>query len=116
MQVTARIAEKFIEENTKEREKDVEGTVEFLDDELRGLKLELEKKEEQISQFKTAHIGELPQQTDANLRALDRLEIEINTVNESIQRQSDKLAMLDSAMHEYRLYGRQIPSLKIGFD
>ena len=112
MQVTARIAEKFIEENTREREKDVEGTVEFLDDELRGLKLELEKKEEQISQFKTAHIGELPQQTDANLRALDRLDIEINTVNESIQRQSDKLAMLDSAMHDYRLYGRQIPSLK----
>ena len=50
--------------------------MEFLDDELRRLKLELEKKEEQISQFKTAHIGELPQQTDANLRALDRLDIE----------------------------------------
>jgi polysaccharide biosynthesis transport protein len=112
MQVTARIAEKFIEENTRERERDAEGTAEFLDDELRRLKLELEKKEEQIGQFKTTHIGELPQQTDANLRALDRLEIDINTVNEGIQRQSDKLAMLDSAMHEYRLYGRQIPSLK----
>ena len=35
MQVTARIADKFIEENTREREKDVEGTAEFLDDELR---------------------------------------------------------------------------------
>ena len=112
MKVTARIAEKFIQENTRERERDVEGTAEFLDDELRRLKLDLEKKEEQIGQFKTAHIGELPQQTDANLRALDRLEIDINTVNEGIQRQSDKLAMLDSAMHEYRLYGRQIPSLK----
>jgi polysaccharide chain length determinant protein (PEP-CTERM system associated) len=112
MQVTARIAEKFIEEHTKEREKDAEGTAEFLDDELRRLKLELEKKEEQISQFKTTHIGELPQQTDANLRALDRLEIEINSVNENIQRQSDKLAMLDHAMQEYRVYGRQIPSLK----
>jgi polysaccharide chain length determinant protein (PEP-CTERM system associated) len=112
MKVTARIAEKFIQENTLERERDAEGTAEFLDDELRRLKLDLEKKEEQIGQFKTAHIGELPQQTDANLRALDRLEIDINTVNEGIQRQSDKLAMLDSAMHEYRLYGRQIPSLK----
>src|SRR5690242_16188879 len=34
MQVTQRITEKFLEENTREREKDVEGTVEFLDDEL----------------------------------------------------------------------------------
>jgi polysaccharide chain length determinant protein (PEP-CTERM system associated) len=112
MQVTARIAEKFIDENNREREKDAEGTAVFLDDELRRLKIELEKKEEQISQFKTAHIGELPQQTDANLRALDRLEIELNTVNEGIQRQSDKLAMLDSAMHDYRVYGRQIPAFK----
>src|SRR5688572_29353370 len=112
MRVTARIAEKFIEEHTKEREKDAEGTAEFLDDELRRLKLDLEKKEEQISQFKTTHIGELPQQTDANLRALDRLEIEINAVNESIQRNSDRLAMLDHAMQEYRVYGRQVPSLK----
>ena len=112
MLVTTRIAEKFIEENNREREKDVESTVEFLDDELRRLKVDLEKKEEQISQFKTAHIGELPQQTDANLRALDRLEIEISALNDNIQRQSDKLALLDSAMHDYRLYGRQIPSLK----
>jgi succinoglycan biosynthesis transport protein ExoP len=42
MQVTARIAAQFIEENTKEREKSAEGTSEFLDDELRSLKLELE--------------------------------------------------------------------------
>ena len=112
MKVTARIADKFIQENSREREKDVEGTVEFLDDELQRLKLELEKKEEQISQFKTVHIGELPQQTDANLRALDRLDIEINTVNENIQRQTDKLTILDNAVHDYRVYGRQIPSLK----
>ena len=112
MKVTARIADKFIQENSREREKDVEGTVDFLDDELRRLQLELERKEEQISQFKTAHIGELPQQTDANLRALDRLDIEISTVNENIQRQTDRLAILDNAVHDYRVYGRQIPSLK----
>ena len=112
MQVTRRIVEKFIEDNAREREKAVEGTSEFLDDELRNLKLELEKKESQISQFKKEHIGELPQQTDANLRALDRLEIEINSANENIQRQTDKLAMVDHAMQEYRLYGRQNPAFR----
>ena len=49
MKVTARIAEKFVEENIREREKSAEGTSEFLDDEMRTMKLELEKKEEQIS-------------------------------------------------------------------
>jgi polysaccharide chain length determinant protein (PEP-CTERM system associated) len=112
MQVTRRIVEKFIEDNAKERERAVEGTAEFLDEELKNLKRELEKKESQISQFKKEHIGELPQQTDANLRALDRLEIEINSVNENIQRQTDKLAMVDHAMQEYRVYGRQHAAFK----
>jgi polysaccharide chain length determinant protein (PEP-CTERM system associated) len=114
MKATARIAEHFIEENTKEREKSAEGASEFLDDELRALKLELEKKENHISQFKSAHIGELPQQTDANLRALDRLQSELSSVNEGIQRHSDRLAMVDKAMQEYRLYGRRNPSFGAG--
>jgi polysaccharide chain length determinant protein (PEP-CTERM system associated) len=114
MQVTARIAAQFVEENTKEREKSAEGKAEFLDDETRNLKLELEKKEEQISRFKSAHIGELPQQTDANLRTLDRLQGDLNSVDESIQRNSDKLAMVEKAMQDYRLYGRQNPAFMSG--
>ena len=114
MRVTARIAEHFVEENIREREKSAEGTSEFLDDESRALKLELEKKEEQISRFKSAHIGELPQQTDANLRTLDRLQSDIYLVNEGIQRHSDRLAMVEKAMQEYRLYGRQNPAFMGG--
>jgi len=110
MQVTARIAAQFIEENTKEREKSAEGTSEFLDDQVRTVKLELEKKEEQVSRFKSGHIGELPQQADANLHALDRLQNDINLVNEGIQRHSDRLAMVEKAIQEYRLYGRQNPA------
>jgi succinoglycan biosynthesis transport protein ExoP len=114
MQVTARIAAQFIEENTKERAKSAEGTSEFLDDQVRTIKLELEKKEEQVSRFKSAHIGELPQQTDANLHALDRLQNDINLVNENIQRHSDRLAMVEKAIQEYRLYGRQNPAFMTG--
>src|SRR6185503_6569102 len=114
MQVTARIAAQFVEANTKEREKSAEGKAEFLDDETRKLKLDLEKKEEQISRFKSAHIGELPQQTDVSLRTLDRLQSELNSVDEGIQRQSDRLAMVEKAMQEYRLYGRQNPAFMSG--
>ena len=38
MQVTARIAEKFIEENTQERANDAEGALRFFDDELSEVK------------------------------------------------------------------------------
>jgi len=114
MQVTERIAEKFIEENTEERENDAEGALKFFDGELMRIKLELENKEEQITAFKKAHTGELPQHMETNFRSLDKLESEINSVNESIQRHSDKLAMVEKAMQEYRFYGRQNSAFTTG--
>ena len=114
MQVTARIAEKFIEENTQERANEAEGALKFFDDELTRIKLELENKEEQITAFKKSHMGELPQHMDTSFRSLDKLESEINSVNESIQRHSDRLAMVEKAMQEYRFYGRQNHALMSG--
>lgn len=114
MQVTARIADKFIEENNQEREKEVEGTGEFLDEELRLLKHELEKREENISQFKKLHMGDLPQQTDANIRTLDRTEADIMASTESLQRHSDKLATISQAVHQYRVSGQQSPGFVTG--
>ena len=105
-QVTARIADKFIEENNSEREKEIEGTGEFLEEELRLMKRELEKREENISSFKKSHLGNLPQQADTNLRALDRAEAEIAATNESLQRQSDKLGNLNQEVHLYRTTGQ----------
>ncbi len=39
---------------------------------------ELERKEDEIRQFKSKHMGKLPQQIEANLRALDRLQSDLN--------------------------------------
>ena len=85
MKVTGKLASRFIEENLKVREQTAEGTTEFFESEVRRAKVELEKKEDQISQFKSAHIGELPQQVEANLRALDRLQSDLNATNENLQ-------------------------------
>lgn len=111
MQVAARIADKFIEENNKERGKEAEGVGEFLDDELRFIKLELEKKENNISRFKQKHLDDLPQQADANLRALDRVQNEVTATTESLQRHSDKLTMVNQAVQQYRVSGVQNLSL-----
>lgn len=105
-QVTARIADKFIEENNKERENEIEGTGEFLDEELRLMKRELEKREQNISSFKKSHLGNLPQQTDTNLRALDRVEVEVSAANEGLQRHSDRLNTLNQEVHLYRTTGQ----------
>jgi succinoglycan biosynthesis transport protein ExoP len=114
MQVTARVAAKFIERNLRMREETAEGTTEFFDEEVVRAKAELERKEDEISQFKSVHMGKLPQQIEPNLRALDRLQTELNAGNESIRRTSDRAALVDKAIQEYQRTGITNPALVAG--
>jgi succinoglycan biosynthesis transport protein ExoP len=109
MKVTSRLASQFIEENLKDREQIAQGTSEFLNYELVRAKDDLEKKENEISQFKAKHMNELPHQTEANLRAIDRLQSDLKSVNESRQRLLDRLAMMDNAITEYQITGATNP-------
>ncbi|MBX3307146.1 MAG: AAA family ATPase [Nitrospira sp.] len=107
--VAAGIADRFIQENNRERERDVEGTGEFLDEELRALKRELEKKEESLSSFKKSHVGGLPSQAETNMRSLDRIEADITRTTEDVQRHTEKLSMLNQAVQQYKASGQQSP-------
>ena len=107
--VAAWIADKFIQENNRERERDVEGTGEFLDEELRALKRELEKKEESLSSFKKSHVGGLPSQAETNMRSLDRIEADITRPTQDEQRNTEKLSMLNQAVQQYKASGQQSP-------
>ncbi|GIW54468.1 MAG: hypothetical protein KatS3mg082_0872 [Nitrospiraceae bacterium] len=101
MKVTAKLASQFIEENLRIREQFVEGASEFLDQELKSAKEALETKEEAISRFKHSHMGELPGQLEPNLRALDRLQLEMNSVQELIPKLHERLDTLQRAIGEY---------------
>ncbi|MGH7184333.1 MAG: GumC family protein, partial [Nitrospiraceae bacterium] len=68
MQVTAKLASLFIEENLKVREQLVTGVSVFLEQELHDAKTALEAQERAISLYKTKYMGLLPEQMEANLR------------------------------------------------
>jgi len=101
MKVTAKLASNFIEENLKVREQLVEGASEFLEQELVLAKERLEAQERSISLFKTKHMGELPEQVQVNVSALDRLQLQQSTTTEAIQKASDRLTLMDKMIREY---------------
>ncbi len=70
--VANRLGRDFIRENLQVRSADAEDTSEFIQTELRARQVELEGLTGRISQYKQAHQGELPEQLDANRRAVDR--------------------------------------------
>lgn len=100
MHVTNRLASLFIEENLKVREQQAEGTTEFLDNQLQTLKKSLEFQESQIKAFKERHMGELPSQLEANLRTLDRLQLERQITNDALRSAEDRKITVERQMSE----------------
>lgn len=103
--VTAFLVAKLQEDNAKRREGLVETTTEFLSAELNRMKGELEAKEQAISEFKKDHIGELPGQMEANLRTLDRLQVDLTTSSESLNKGGERLTALEKAIKEFSEIG-----------
>lgn len=103
--VAALLAMKLQEDTFKRREGMVENTTEFISSELDKIKVDLEAKERVISDFKRSHMGELPQQMEANLRALDRLQTDLTSTNDSLNKLGDRLLALDKAIKEYSELG-----------
>ena len=99
--VTALLCVTLQTDNLKRREGLVETTTEFISAELEKVKSELEAKERAISDFKRTHIGELPQQMEANLRTLDRLQIDLTNSTEALNKIGERLTALEKAIKDF---------------
>jgi len=102
MMVTNKLASLFIEENLKVRELQAEGTSNFLIKELSGIEEQLAKKEEEIRKFRQRNMGQLPQQLDANLRILERLQQQIKTTSDGIRSAEDRTIILQSQIESLK--------------
>jgi len=98
MQVTNKLAAMFIGENLKVREQLVEGTSEFLDQELRRVKERLDLQEAEISRYKQKYVGQLPQQSETLLRNLDRLNMELQTQTDMLRMLSERRDIMRDAL------------------
>ena len=104
--VVTLLVAKLQEDNVRRREGLIGTTTEFLSAELNRMKVELEAKEQAISDFKKAHIGELPDQMEASLRTLDRLQTDFMASGESLKRVGERLTDLDKSIREFSELGQ----------
>jgi succinoglycan biosynthesis transport protein ExoP len=92
--VTNTLASYYIEEDLKNRERQAGGTAEFLQSQLNEMKKKLDEQEKLVSKFKEEHIGELPEQRDANLATLERLNTEVMLNSEKQIRAREQRAIV----------------------
>jgi polysaccharide chain length determinant protein (PEP-CTERM system associated) len=96
--VANRLASFFVEENMKERERLAVGTTEFLDSQLKLAKMNLEELETAMSRYKVQHYGQLPEQQNALIGALGRLQAEMHANTEAISRATEMRTVLENSL------------------
>lgn len=97
-----RVAEAFIDSNLKLRENQAEGTSEFLEGELDRTKQRLELQEARIAEFKQLNMGDLPEQRDTNLRAVEQLQTKLEINMEALDKAETRKLLLQSQIAELR--------------
>jgi polysaccharide chain length determinant protein (PEP-CTERM system associated) len=105
MMVTNKLASLFIEENLKVREFQAESTSNFLVKELQSMADQLKRKEQEIRNFKERSMGQLPQQLDANLRILERLQQELQTTSENLRAAEDRRVLIQNQIEQLKAGG-----------
>lgn len=98
--VTQRIGAVFVEQNTKGRGLLAEQTNEFLEDELADARRRLEEQERRLEAFRERHGKELPTQAESNMEAARGLQLQVQSLVESIARDRDRKLMLERLYRE----------------
>ncbi len=93
--VAGRLATLFIEETTVERGRQAEAASDFMASQVEESALALEAKDKALRQFKERHMGSLPDQLQTNLATLQRLQLEQQTVTESLRAARDRQVVVE---------------------
>jgi polysaccharide chain length determinant protein (PEP-CTERM system associated) len=102
MAVTNRLAGAFIDENLKVREAQAMGTSDFLAEELITKRKRLEEVEQKLREYRRQYMGELPEQLDANLRILERLQLQLGEREQTLRDEKSRLPVIENQIEGNR--------------
>jgi uncharacterized protein involved in exopolysaccharide biosynthesis len=96
--VVDRMAALFIDGEVKRREEKASATVHAIAGEVDALRPQMAHLDAQVRDFKFAHNGSLPEQLEANLRALDQATMEVNIQSTNLDGERDHRRALLAAI------------------
>jgi polysaccharide chain length determinant protein (PEP-CTERM system associated) len=106
MRVTSRLGSFFVEENIRSREETAQETSKFLTDEVQETRKRLEAQEEKLKWYKLQFGGELPQQEQANLNRLQRMQDQIKNNSDATARLADRKVFLEAQISNIKRNAR----------
>ncbi|SPD74972.1 GumC1 [uncultured Desulfobacterium sp.] len=103
--VTNSLASNFITENLKIRESQAIGTSAFLADELESMEKRLKEKEAQLKDYREKNMGGLPEQLDTNLRIIERLQTQLDQINNNLRDAEGRRIILQAQISDLQRGG-----------
>jgi polysaccharide biosynthesis transport protein len=100
--VTNRLAQVFVDEHSRSREVQAEGTSDFVATQLRASHERIAELETQVRAAKERHMGMLPEQSLANLQTLGGLRAQLESTSNNLRSDQDRLSMIDRQMQGMR--------------
>lgn len=97
--VANRLTDMYVDQNLKTRESEASGTSEFLETQLREAKTRLDQMEATVSKYKIEHNGELPEQEHSLTAALARLQVELESNRDAVNRAQQTRVILESNLN-----------------
>ncbi len=88
----------FLEENLRVRERQTRETSQFLSNEMKKLKTDLDQIEAKIADFKAIHINALPEIFQVNMQSLNNTERNIERLNQQIQSLKEREGYLQTQL------------------
>jgi len=104
-EVTNALTFNFIAENLKIRESQAVGTFAFISDELESVRKRLMEKEGELKQYRERYMGGLPEQLEANLSILERLQGQLDQIHSSLRDAENRKVTLQAQIAEQEKVG-----------
>jgi polysaccharide chain length determinant protein (PEP-CTERM system associated) len=98
MNVTGELASLFINENVQDRQVQATATSDFLQSQLENARRRLTEQEQKVADYQRKHVGELPSERQANLQVLQNLQMQVQAIVESINRDKDRRHLIERSL------------------
>jgi polysaccharide chain length determinant protein (PEP-CTERM system associated) len=95
-----RLAQVFVEENSRSHEMRAQDTAEFITAQLRASEDRLNTLEANLRKAQESHMGRLPEQRDANLRMVEGLHRQVEASATAIRGEQDRLSLIERQIEE----------------
>jgi protein tyrosine kinase modulator len=100
--VVRELVTKFTEQNVQVQRHQANLTTNFLTDELKSAKAELDQRDLEITNFKRENAGRLPEEMQSNLQTLQSLQMQLASVNEMLNRNAQEEMMLETQLQNLK--------------